>query len=273
MNKKNTDVALMILAISLIVVGIPIGMYMADSWNSWLSPTYDYTSFPDNDTDLLEAPVLGAVISTEGSAVTVNGTTATATITNETVIWDSPLDWDSVTMTGAGDLILNLNKTVSDLYGSVNYQMILNTNSSIDLTLTLQAIKSDGIILTSYDLNTWNPGNGSNSVYWNWTPSDIMEIITTMNVRATEETWIRLVIEETDGALEIGDSVEFKIELGGSGHVYGISSEKTLQMTLWIGTLIFGFVALASTPWFNPTTKGGSWTKPKFKAWKTRGGS
>ena len=113
-KRRKIDVALMIGAIALLIIGIPLGVYAGEKWNGWLSPTYDYTSFPDDDNDTLDAPYNADLIDTTGYVITVNGTGDDAVITNETVVWDTVLDWDSVTLTDTGILVINLNKTISD---------------------------------------------------------------------------------------------------------------------------------------------------------------
>ena len=51
---------------------------------------------------------------------------------------------------------------------------------------------------------------------------------------------------------------EFKGEDGGSNYIYTISSKYTLHAITLVFTLIFGFVALASTTYFNPLARKGS---------------
>jgi hypothetical protein len=132
-KRRKMDVALMLGAVALLIIGIPLGIWMSEKWNGWLSPTYDYASFPDDDNETLDAPYNADLIDTTGFVYTVNGTGDDAVITNETVVWDATLDWDTVTLTGDGILVINLNKTLDQLYKSKNYQLRMAFNASVGI--------------------------------------------------------------------------------------------------------------------------------------------
>lgn len=262
-KRRKIDVALMLGAVALLIVGIPMGIWVSEKWNGWLSPTYDYASFPDDDNHTLDAPYNADLIDTTGLVYTVNGTGEDAVITNETVVWDTVLDWDSVTMTDAGILVVNLNKTVGAIYTGKDYQFRFTLNCSEDLEISLEAVKSDGVLMTVVPIVGPIESDGTGIIYWNLTPAEVLGIVTTLNALATEENWIRIVITGAEGAdLDLGTTIEFKGELGGSGHVYAVSPQYTLQAVALVFTLVFGFVAVASTPYFNPLNKGGSFVKP-----------
>jgi hypothetical protein len=258
-KERKLDVALMIGAIAMILIALPLGVWASEKWNGWLSPTFTYTSDPDEDNDTVDMPFLADLIDTTGFVASVDGTDEDAVIVNETVIWDDTNDWDAVTMSQNGTLYINWNETLDGLYNAKSFQYRFSTNSSVALDITIQAVKSDGIAITAVDLAHFTAEADDTAVhYWNWTPASMLEDVSAFKPLATDDVWIRIVIAGEEAVdLTAGDVIEFKGEVGGSNHVYAVSSKYALQATAMIFALVLGFLAIASTAYFNPLSPKG----------------
>jgi hypothetical protein len=241
----------MVGALLLITVGLPAGIWAANSFNSFLSGTVEYSQV-ENTTDFYDGPILDD--DDEHRYASYNGTT----VTQETPTWDVTGEWDQVTVVGTGSnnkLVLNWNMTTDDLLNSKFSVVRFKTNCSNELKLTVNAVKWDGVTLTSveaYSVNHIN--NESETMNWNITPTKALELVNDLNPAATDEVYFQIVIEgyDSDNYLTVGDTVQFQIATGENGNVYSFSNLQILNGAATIFGLVFLLFGFASTPYWNP---------------------
>ena len=92
-SKRQVDIYLMVGAILLLFVGLPVGLWGANTFNSFLAGTATETQV-ENTTSFYEGPILDG-IATEGRYASVNNSVITA----ETPTWDTVTEWDQVVLT------------------------------------------------------------------------------------------------------------------------------------------------------------------------------
>ena len=260
-SKRQIDQFLMVGAVLLLVIGIPSMIYVADSYNGLISGTYSYTQ-QENTTALYTGPIVEGDndIGSEYGVASVNGTT-TVTVTNESVSWDVVSEWDQITLTSTGtdnEIYFNWNQTPEKLMAGDNYQLRIKTNGTNALKLSVYAVKFDGVALTS--VKAWDGlvSNLSQVIYWNWTPMEILAVQSSLNPEATDEVYFQIIMEgrTTTDNLSVGDTIQFQFALGGSDNVYTFSAKSILHGTATIGGILFIILGIASTPAWNPLTKG-----------------
>lgn len=260
MGKRRMEVYLMVGALLLMFVGIPLGVWAGNSFNNWISPTYTYEQV-ENVTDFLEAPSITADIEDEFEYRFATADGELEASTEETPTWDDTLEWDTIVLTGnTTDMVLmmNLNFSVEDLMNGKDFQLRYKQNFSKETTFSIYAVKSDGVEVTKVLAYTSHIGNESQTVYWNWTPSDILGLKTTLDAELTDVQYMQIVITgfDDDNALEVADIIEFQIALGGTGAVYSFSSWQILTGVATITGILLILVGFASTPYWNPLSNG-----------------
>ena len=261
-SKRKIEIFLMVGAILLLIVGIPCGIYIANNYNRVVAGTYSYTQ-QETDTALHTGPIVEGDndIGSEYRVASVNGTT-TVTVTNESVSWDVVSEWDQITLTSTGtdnEIYFNWNQTPEKLMAGDNYQLRIKTNGTNALKLSVYAVKFDGVALTS--VKAWDGlvSNLSQVIYWNWTPMEILAVQSRLNPDATDEVYIQIVMEGRTASnnLSVGDTIQFQFALGGSDNVFSCSSGFILRNSALLGGVFMIFIAMASTPIWNPMTEKG----------------
>lgn len=278
-KKEQLNVALMIGAIMILMVGVPLAITGANSINGWLSDTYAFTQ-TENVTGFYDGPLVDGE-DDEGRYASVNGT-STISITEETPVWDTIVEWDQVTITSTGEdvrVVWNLNYSVSDLMRSGDYQLRMKFNGSKGLDITINAVKYDGVTFTSWEVYTGHVSNGSQVEYWNWTPTQILDAVNNINADPTDETYLQLIVEgeDADVKLTTGDVIQFQFALGGADNVYAFTSWQILSGVSAILSLTFLTLSFGATPMWDPITKGPAhgmatkyYKKSKAKSRKSR---
>lgn len=252
MNKKKlyTNIALSVLALTFFICGPFLGVFTVEKVNGWLSDGYEYDQI-ENVTAFYTAPFLEEK-STEARYASVNGTGSSATVTSETPLWDLTTEWDQVTITSTGPdvkVMFNVNMTTKELMEDPYYQMRMRFNGTKGMDLTVEAVKYDGITMTSVELWTGHVSNGSQVAYWNWTPIEILEGHSDLDSEKSDEVWIRIVLEgETGTNLTTGDEIDFQFAFGGPGNSYSLSSWGLFNFLGIGGGIVYGFFALLATP-------------------------
>lgn len=250
MSKRKLEVSLMIGALILLFAGIPAMIYMGNAWNGLFSATQEYDQI-ENTTAFYDGPILDDDAEYRYGAY--NGTT----VTEETPSWDTNLEWDSITLVNTGAdpvLVFNVNDTATDLLNT-NYNMMrLKINFTKHTTVSVYAVKWDGVTLTSVLLHTAHADNESTTVYYNWTPSGLLSDETTLNPASTDEQWIQIRITgfDDDNVLEAGDTIEFQFAYGGPSGPYAFTSFQILKGVATISGIFLILVGMASTPYWNP---------------------
>lgn len=272
-NKRKLDVYLMVGALILLFAGVPAGIWAMNSFNGWIAPSYTYTQI-ENETagDFYDGPILDE--DGEFYYATVNDTT----VTEETWVQDSNSEWDSITIAGTGDemgLFINWNVTVDGLLNSKDFQLRIKTNQTKELSIGVYATKWDGITLTRVLAFSGHVGNESQTLYWNWTPSDLLSLKYNLAPAITDEVWMTILITgyDADNELETADVIEVQLATGGTGAVYSFTSWQILTFTATIVGIILILVAFGSTPYWNPlvpTRSGGSSSGTRRKSPKRR---
>lgn len=253
-NKKQLDNILMGGAILLLMVLLPVGIWAANSVNGLLTSGYTYAQ-QENTTAFYVGPILDG-LDAEYRFASVNGTT----IVEETPVWDELSEWDSVTITHTGtdcSMYFNWNVTLADLLASRDYTFRMKFNSSKALDVTINAVKFDGVTLTSVELFTGSVENESSELSWTWKPMDLLEPKTTLNKEITDESYLQIILEGGDTAkLTTGDTVQFQFALGEPDNLYTFTSGGILTTTAVFGGLSFFVLGMASTSAWNPLTNG-----------------
>jgi hypothetical protein len=178
--------------------------------------------------------------------------------TEETPSWDVSGDWDQVTISNDGakvKLIMNVNKSASDLLNSKYFSLRVKTNSTQHLKVSFYTVKFDATHLYSQQIGTTvTLGNGSKTGFFNWTATDILKAQTLLNPNATDEQYSQLVFESssTTNNFTSGDVVQYQIHLGKPSNAYAFSAIQILRGVATIGGVIFLLVGFASTPYWNP---------------------
>jgi hypothetical protein len=256
-KKEQINIALMIGAVFVLMAGIPLAITGANSINGWLSDTYAFTQV-ENATGYYEGPLVDGE-DTEGRYASVNGT-STISITEETPVWDTSADWDQVTITSTGEdarMVWNLNYSINDLLRSENYQFRMKFNGTKGLDITINAVKFDGITLTSWEVYSSHVSNGSQVEYWNWTPTQILDDYNNHDAEATDESYIQVIVEgEGDTELTTGDVIQFQFAFGGPDNAYAFSSYQILIGVSAILIVVFLLLGIGATDLWDPITKG-----------------
>ena len=274
MNKRKLDIYLMVGALLFMIIGIPGMIYVANGWNSFLSQSYDYDQM-DNVTAFYNGPLYDGK-STEGryASMLPNGTGITA----ETPVWDTTGEWDTVTLTGVGVgganttliMVFNLNKSADDLLQSKYYSFRVKTNSTASMVMEINAVKYDGVKITEVNmLSAVQLDAGLRINYLNWTPTEVLNWVTTLNPDTTDETYIQVVFSSSTTPadnLTTGDTIQFEYSLGSPGNVYTYSASTILNGVGIIGGITFLLIGFASTPAWNPLAGGGLVGKAQGKA-------
>ena len=261
-NNRQVEIYLMVGALLLILVGIPGILYAANGFNGFLSGSASLTQI-ENSTAFYEGPILDEDL--ENRYASVNGTTVTA----ETPTWDTSDEWDQVIITSTetdNKLVFNWNKTVSEILNSKIYQVIFKTNITKEIKLTINAVKWDGTTLTSVEAHSiTHIGVDNNTVYWNFTASEILYIQTQLNPAIADEVYFQFIFEgyDSDNKLTTGDTLVFQFAYAEPSNVYTFTSWQVLTFTASIMGLLLCFVALASTPYWNPLI--GRYTRKRKK--------
>ncbi len=250
MNKRKLEVSMMIGALLLLVIGLPVGLWVGNGVNSFLSGTPSYTQV-ENVTAFYDAPVLDG--DAEYSFSAVNGTT----ITEETPTWDVTLEWDSITLSSTGTnnkVIYNWNTTIDDLINSKITGMRMKFNCSKDIAVTINLVKWDGVALTSVEAySNAHVGNISSTIAWNITPMGLLAIKNDLNPAVTDEVYFQIIMEGYDTTkLASGDTIQFQFATTESGNVYAFTNYQLLTGSATIFGIIFLLIGLASTPYWNP---------------------
>lgn len=261
-NKRQVDIYLMVGAILLLIVGLPVALWGANSFNSFLSGTATYTQV-ENVTAFYEGPLVNGK-TTEGKYASVNNSVITA----EVPTWDTVAEWDQVVLTTEGTdakMIFNWNTTVTQLLKSKDYQLRIKTNGSKPLVITINAVKFDGVSLTSALCKQFTHiGNLSQTVYWNWTGTDLLGVISTLNPVTTDEVYIQIIIEGYGTSkLTTGDTIQFQFALTSPSNAYSFTNWQIMTGFATIGGITFFFIAMASTSYWNPLT-GNSKTRRAY---------
>lgn len=250
MNKRKLEVSMMVGALLLLVIGLPTGLWMANGVNSWLSGTDTYAQV-ENTTAFYDGPILDDNV--EHRYASVNGTVET----EETPTWDVTLEWDSVTLGSTGTdnkVVFNWNVSVDDIINSKFTGLRLKLNCSKRLTVLVNAVKWDGVSLTSVEAySNAHIDNESSTVHWNITPMGILAIKNDLNPDATDVVWFQIILEGYDTAkLTTGDTIQFQFATSESGNVYSFTNYQILSFSAVIFGIIFGLIGLASTKYWNP---------------------
>lgn len=258
MNKRKMEIYLMVGALLLLFVGIPAAVWMANSVNGYLSANPTYAQI-ENTTAFLDAPLIADEIDTEYSFASVNGTD----ITEETPTWDVDGDWDEVTLTAneTRNLVMfNVNMTVRELLNTDYSALRLKLNGTNELKVTIYAVKSDGVLLTkSLAYQFVHVGNETQTLLWNFTPSTILGLQVALKPALTDVVYFQIVIEgyNAANALTTGDTIQFQFAWAGSAAAYSFTSWQILTgVSSMIGICLM-FVAMASTPYWNPLSGKG----------------
>lgn len=258
-KQRKTQVMLMVGALLLMFVGLPVGLYMANGFNGFLSGVNTWTEV-ENTTAFYDGPILDG--DDEYRYASYNGTT----VTEETPTWDTVTEWDSITIAGTGTnnkVVFNYNKTVDELLNSKINQIRFKLNSSNRLKVTVNAVKWDGVTLTSVQAySVSHVDNESSTLYWNVTPVKALGYKNDLSPAATDEVYFQIILEGFDATnyLTAGDTIQFQIAEGSSSNAYAFSNIQILRGSVTILGLIFVLVGFASTPYWNPTgakKKGG----------------
>lgn len=264
-SKRQVDVYLMVGAVLLLFVGLPVALWGANSFNSLLAGTATETQV-ENVTAFYEGPIIDGK-ATEGKFASVNNTV----ITTEVPTWDTVTEWDQVVLTTSGTdakMIFNWNTTVEELLKSKDYQLRMKTNGTKALAITINAVKYDGVSLTSVECVTFaHLGNKSQVVYWNWTGTDLLAIQTALNPSATDEVYIQIIIEGYGTTkLTTGDTIQFQFARIGPSNAYSFTNWQIMTGFATIGGIAFFFIAMASTSYWNPLQGNGKIQKAGRKA-------
>lgn len=254
-KKAAVNVLLTIAAVVFTICGPVIGALAANGWNEWTSGgSLDYDQ-QENATAYLSAPFVEEKISTEGRYASINGTGTSANITAETPVFDVVTEWDQVTITSTGTdvrFILNLNLSLAEMMASKYTELRIKTNSSKALDIEIEAVKSDGVDLTTYDLYEAEPGNLSKTSTWSFDATDILLAKTTLAPAKTDDVWIRIIISGKDTVkLTTADVIQFQVALGGNDNVYAIAHEDSLGLTAVILGIVYLVGGTLATPWIN----------------------
>lgn len=251
---RKLEIWLMVGALLLMFVGLPVGLYFANGFNAFLSGTNDYTQVENTTAFYNGTLVSGKAV--EGRYGSVNGTSAP--ILNDTWAWDAVSEWDQVTIVNTGTdvgLIMNWNMTPAKLLDSKINDFQMQFNCSDHLKVTINAVKFDGVTLTSVQAyqNT-HVTNSSTTIRWNITPIGVLTLQNDLNSAATDEVYFQIIIEGYDASnkLTIGDTIQFQFATGESGNVYAFTSKQILQGSVTILGMTFVLFGFASTPYWNP---------------------
>ena len=282
----------MILAVALVLVGIPVALYFQDQWSqnlplSWKEIGEDRMNngtvqFIDGDTDVYQE-----VLEIENGSVihmmdwtgryqyfggppyfepwykTLSGRFGSST----TVLWDV----DNVTDVSIIDQDLsselypdlydyelgpsslywisryNASSLISSDIWKVKYQIDAPGNYTVHLGII--KIDSQGVVDLDEIRELWSgSGDPNETGIISYDLLDVLGIQTALG-DGKLTLWIEMDDEEI---LEVGDSIYFRIWiLKSSG---GLITQSTVtNITLVALTLVLGFVAIASTPYWNPT--------------------
>lgn len=243
----------MVGALLLLLVGVPLGLYAANSINGYLSANPTYVQI-ENTTAFYEAPFIADDVDTEGRYAAVNGTT----ITVETPVWDTTGEWDALTITNdetRNTLYFNVNITVKELLNTDYSKMRLKFNGTKHLAVTIYAVKFDGVVLTKVSAVEFaHVGNESSTVYWNMTPSALLQLQTGLAPALTDEVYLQIAVSgyNAANALEVGDTVMFQFAWASASAVYSFTSWQILTfMASGMGFVLI-LVAMGSTAYWNP---------------------
>lgn len=246
---------MMVGALLLLFVGIPGAIYLANSVNGYLSANPEYTQI-DNTTAFIDEPFLADDIDTIYHYAAVNDTT----ITEETPSWNTVGEWDSVTLTineTRAKMIFNVNLTVKELLETDYSALRMKFNCSKEIAVNVYAVKSDGVLITKVLAKAIpHITNESTTVLWNFTPSQILALQTSLGPDLTDEVWftIEIVGYDADYLLTLGDTIEFQFAWAGSAAVYSFTSWQILTGVAVIAGIILILVAFGSTSYWNPLT-------------------
>lgn len=262
MSKRRLDAVLNVVALLFLFLAVPGMVWAGNAWNGFLGQTYEWTA-QENATAFYEGPIL------DGDDEYRYATYYNTSVTEETPTWDVTGDWDQVTIVGTGAksvYVMNLNKSVDDLLNSKYYSLRMKTNGSQPIKASLYAVKYDGVALTQQQIDvTVTLGNGSKEAYFNWTPTEILQVNTLLNPAATDESYCQIVIESssTTNNLTAGDVIQFDIDLGSPSNVYTFSSIQILRGLATIGGIMFILFAFGSTAYWNPFTGNSAVSRAK----------
>lgn len=264
-NKRQVDIYLMVGAILLLFVGLPVALWGANTFNSFLAGTATETQV-ENVTAFYEGPILDGK-ATEGRF----GSFGNNTVTVEVPTWDTVTEWDQVVLTTSGTdakMIFNWNTTVDGLLKSKDYQFRMKLNGTKALAVTINAVKYDGVTLTSVLCKSFpHVGNLSQTIYWNYSGTDLLGVISGLNPATTDEVYIQIIIEGYGTTkLTTGDTIQFQFALVGPSNAYSFTNWQIMTGFATIGGIAFFFVAMASTSYWNPLSGDGKVQKGYRKA-------
>lgn len=268
MNKRRLDAIMNVVALVFLFLLVPGMVTMGNAWNGFLGDTYEWDA-QENATAFYDGPIIDGDDEYRWASV------YNTTVTEETPTWDVTGDWDQVTVVGTGaqsKLVFNLNKSVSDLVNSKYYSLRVKTNGTQPVKVSFYGVKFDGVTLTEQQIaTTVTLGNLSKTAYFNWTPTEILQVDTLLNAEATDEVYTQIVIESSSTTLNLtaGDVIQFQVSLGKPSNVYTFSSIQILRGVATIGGIIFILFAFGSTSAWNPLTGNDVFAKTK-RSYKKR---
>jgi hypothetical protein len=249
--KKRFEVGLTIGALAVLLLALPIACWTVNNISGWISATNTYDQLDNVTSEYYEGPVLDG--DNEFAVASINGTT----VTEETFVKDTSGDWDQVTISSTeadNILVFNLNSSVEDLLNSRISELRMKFNGSKALDITVQAVKWDTVTLTKHIMFEGEVANESQILYYNMTPLDLLNAKTVLNAEPTDSQWIQILVTAKDTTkLETADVIQFQFAYGEPSNLNVLQNIDILQTTAVIMGVIFFFLAMASTKYWNPT--------------------
>lgn len=267
MNKRKTEVYMMVGALLLLFVGLPVALWGANAFNGYLSGVSTFSQV-ENVTAFYNGPILDG--DDEYKVASYNGTT----VVEETPSWDSNEEWDSIILLGNGTnnkVVFNWNVTVDDLLASKYNGFRMKFNGTDHLIVTVNAVKWDGVTLTSVQAyENLHVLNESATITWNMTPMNILNLKTTLAPAGTDEVYFQIIVTgyDSDNYLVLADTFEFQFATSEPGNVYAFTHLQILQGSATILGLTFILVGFASTSAWNPFGGGNAPVNRAYRAGK-----
>jgi hypothetical protein len=259
-NKAQLKTYLMYAAVIFLVIGLPLTLWGANSWNDLLANADSAYAQQENTTAFYQGAVVDG-LSTEARYASVNGTGSDADLTAETPTWDTTSEWDQVTLTTTqtdSKVYFNWNVTTDDLMGAAYEHLRIKTNGTKDYKITVQAVKYDGVDLTAVEGKVFDHvDNGSQVLYWNFTSSELLEIKATLDADATDELYYQIIFEGYDDTkLTTGDTIQFQFALSEIDNAFAWSHLQKIRAYGIIMGILCLFIGFASTRYYNPLVSG-----------------
>lgn len=247
MNERTKGILMMVLAFSIIFLGIPLGIGLGNGYNALLTDNVNYSQI--ENTTAFQDVVSWDGVSTKGSVV--SGSSAGANATEETPLWDTNQEWDSVVLTTESTdavILWNVNLTPKKVLHSEKCGLRVKTNGTKELEVSIWVVKYDGVDLTRIKAFAQKVENGSQEVTWNITPIEILDLNSELNVETTDSSWIQIQITgyDADNKLTTADELEFQFAWETPDNPWVLSSYQILETIAIIGMVIFTVLAVIS---------------------------